>query len=95
MRVRVTLVPAALTATVLAAAGHAAAHDAPVVTVVNTVEVDDPMEDVLEHTLNFGDGYNWDWTPARPGNPAPPGHAPARVRACAVPAPLGSACQPT
>ncbi|MCL7428039.1 hypothetical protein [Streptomyces sp. YS415] len=68
MRVRVTLVPAALTATVLAAAGDAAAHDAPgvhvsnnapVVTVVNTVEVDDPLEDVLEHTLNFGDGYNW------------------------------------
>jgi hypothetical protein len=31
-----------------------------VVTVVNTVEVNDPLEDVLEHTLNFGDGYNWD-----------------------------------
>ncbi|MCX2968139.1 MULTISPECIES: hypothetical protein [Streptomyces] len=34
-------------------------HYAPVV-VVSTGEVDDPMEDVLEHTLNFGDGYTWD-----------------------------------
>ncbi|MBD0420861.1 hypothetical protein H0H10_17190 [Streptomyces sp. TRM S81-3] len=23
-------------------------------------QVDDPMEDVLEHTLLFGDGYTWD-----------------------------------
>lgn len=26
---------------------------------VNTGQVDDPMEDVLEHTLLFGDGYVW------------------------------------
>ncbi|WP_328868913.1 hypothetical protein OHT76_01815 [Streptomyces sp. NBC_00287] len=69
MRARLILAPAALTATVLAAAGDAAAHDAPalnvapnapVVALVNTVEINDPLEDVLEHTLNFGDGYTWD-----------------------------------
>ncbi|MGD9484087.1 hypothetical protein WDH52_12635 [Streptomyces sp. TRM70308] len=38
---------------------HSHNHYAPVV-VVSTGEVDDPMEDVLEHTLNFGDGYTWD-----------------------------------
>lgn len=68
MRARIILLPAALTATVLAA-GDAAAHDnpsvhvsnnAPVVSVINTVNVNDPLEDVLEHTLNFGDGYRWD-----------------------------------
>ncbi|CCK25089.1 putative secreted protein [Streptomyces davaonensis JCM 4913] len=69
MRARFTLLPAALTATVLATAGDAAAHDgpllgvsnhAPVVSVVNDIELDDPLEDVLEHTLNFGDGYHWE-----------------------------------
>lgn len=68
MRVGVTLFPAALTATVLATAGDAAADDtpgvnvtnnAPVVSLVNTVEINDTLEDVLEHTLNFGDGYRW------------------------------------
>ncbi|MGV9451669.1 hypothetical protein [Streptomyces sp. NPDC003635] len=68
MRARISLLPVALTATVLAA-GDAAAHDnpplhvsnnAPLVSVINTVEINDPLEDVLEHTLNFGDGYRWD-----------------------------------
>ena len=27
---------------------------------INIGQIDDPMEDVLEHTLNFGDGYAWD-----------------------------------
>ncbi|WP_345584595.1 hypothetical protein [Streptomyces prasinosporus] len=27
---------------------------------VNVGQVDDPAEDVLEHTLLFGDGYTWD-----------------------------------
>ncbi|MFJ7333981.1 hypothetical protein ACIQU3_23725 [Streptomyces sp. NPDC101110] len=26
---------------------------------VNTGQIDDPAEDVLEHTLLFGDGYAW------------------------------------
>ncbi|GAA2428182.1 hypothetical protein [Streptomyces glaucus] len=26
---------------------------------VDVGQVDDPMEDVLEHTLLFGDGYRW------------------------------------
>ncbi|GHA60497.1 hypothetical protein [Streptomyces purpurascens] len=26
---------------------------------VSTGQVDDPAEDVLEHTLLFGDGYGW------------------------------------
>ncbi|MFE6910036.1 hypothetical protein [Streptomyces erythrochromogenes] len=29
--------------------------DAPVVALINIGQIDDPMEDVLEHTLNFGD----------------------------------------
>ncbi|TVL89054.1 hypothetical protein CD790_29705 [Streptomyces sp. SAJ15] len=28
--------------------------------VVNTGQIDDPMEDVLEHFLLWGDGYTWD-----------------------------------
>ncbi|WP_399883664.1 hypothetical protein ACGH7X_09635 [Streptomyces sp. BBFR51] len=27
---------------------------------VNVGQIDDPAEDVLEHTLLFGDGYAWD-----------------------------------
>jgi len=69
MRSRIALIPAAVTATFLAGAGDAAAHDtprlgvsnnAPVVSLINTVHVNDPLEDVLEHPLNFGDGYTWD-----------------------------------
>ncbi|MEU4654338.1 hypothetical protein AB0G32_10380 [Streptomyces sp. NPDC023723] len=26
---------------------------------INIGQIDDPMEDVLEHTLLFGDGYRW------------------------------------
>jgi predicted membrane-bound mannosyltransferase len=39
---------------------HRDSHNAPVVALINTGQIDDPMEDVLEHTLNFGDGYKWD-----------------------------------
>ncbi|MFH8610298.1 hypothetical protein ACH4D5_22735 [Streptomyces sp. NPDC018029] len=34
-------------------------HNAPRVGLINTGQIDDPLEDVLEHTLNFGDGYRW------------------------------------
>lgn len=39
---------------------HSGSHTAPVVGLINTGQIDDPMEDVLEHTLNFGDGYKWE-----------------------------------
>ncbi|MGW0735871.1 hypothetical protein [Streptomyces sp. NPDC002851] len=39
---------------------HRDSHNGPVVALINTGQIDDPMEDVLEHTLNFGDGYTWD-----------------------------------
>lgn len=39
---------------------HTNAHNAPRVGLINTGQIDDPLEDVLEHTLNFGDGYRWD-----------------------------------
>lgn len=38
---------------------HENSHNAPVVALINTGQIDDPMEDVLEHTLLFGDGYRW------------------------------------
>ncbi|NLU69583.1 hypothetical protein [Streptomyces sp. HNM0574] len=54
-------------AAVLATAGTAQAdetnrnsHNGPRIGLINTGQVDDPMEDVLEHTLNLGDGYRWD-----------------------------------
>ncbi|MGW0535135.1 hypothetical protein [Streptomyces sp. NPDC003032] len=34
-------------------------HNGPRVALISTGQIDDPMEDVLEHTLNFGDGYQW------------------------------------
>ncbi|MGW6027449.1 hypothetical protein [Streptomyces sp. NPDC055099] len=34
-------------------------HNGHTVALISTGQVDDPMEDVLEHTLNFGDGYRW------------------------------------
>ncbi|WP_217181224.1 hypothetical protein [Streptomyces sp. AC495_CC817] len=47
-----------------AGAAHAdetnhASHNGPRIGLVNVGQVDDPMEDVLEHTLLFGDGYRW------------------------------------
>ncbi len=39
---------------------HRVSRDAPVVALINIGQIDDPMEDVLEHTLNFGDGYKRD-----------------------------------
>ncbi|MDW4907197.1 hypothetical protein RB628_18030 [Streptomyces sp. ADMS] len=35
-------------------------HNGPRVGLVNIGQVDDPMEDVLEHFLLFGDGHRWD-----------------------------------
>ncbi|RSS85116.1 hypothetical protein EF903_22210 [Streptomyces sp. WAC05292] len=34
---------------------HHDSHNAPVVALVNTGQIDDPLEDVLEHLLLFGD----------------------------------------
>ncbi|MDX3585403.1 hypothetical protein OG920_10870 [Streptomyces europaeiscabiei] len=47
-----------------AGAAHAdetntSSHNGPRIGLVNVGQVDDPMEDVLEHTLLFGDGYRW------------------------------------
>ncbi|ATL32928.1 hypothetical protein KY5_7910c [Streptomyces formicae] len=39
---------------------HTDSHNAPSVSLISTGQIDDPLEDVLEHTLNFGDGYRWD-----------------------------------
>ncbi|WP_326689448.1 MULTISPECIES: hypothetical protein [unclassified Streptomyces] len=35
------------------------AHNGPRVGLVNTGQIDDPAEDVLEHTLLLGDDYRW------------------------------------
>ncbi|WP_284581504.1 hypothetical protein [Streptomyces sp. 2P-4] len=60
--IALTALTAALTALTALAAGPAAAdethrdsHNAPVVALINTGQIDDPMEDVLEHLLLFGD----------------------------------------
>ncbi|MFD3437125.1 hypothetical protein ACFWU3_06430 [Streptomyces sp. NPDC058685] len=45
--------------TVAADETHRDSHNAPVVALINTGQIDDPLEDVLEHTLLFGDGYTW------------------------------------
>ncbi|WP_320779775.1 hypothetical protein [Streptomyces sp. CRN 30] len=47
-----------------AGAAHAdetntSSHNGPRVGLINVGQIDDPMEDVLEHTLLFGDGYSW------------------------------------
>ncbi|MGW0335381.1 hypothetical protein ACWD0J_26520 [Streptomyces sp. NPDC003011] len=38
---------------------NTASHNGPRVALVNVGQVDDPMEDVLEHLLLIGDGYSW------------------------------------
>ncbi|MGP3926619.1 hypothetical protein [Streptomyces sp. 8N616] len=38
---------------------HHNSHNAPRVALISTGQIDDPMEDVLEHTLLIGDGYRW------------------------------------
>ncbi|GGS57772.1 hypothetical protein AB0E75_21375 [Streptomyces griseoviridis] len=38
---------------------NTASHNGPRVGLVNVGQIDDPLEDVLEHTLLFGDGYSW------------------------------------
>ncbi|MCT7356301.1 hypothetical protein N4P33_29765 [Streptomyces sp. 15-116A] len=35
------------------------AHNGPRIGLVNAGQIDDPMEDVLEHVLLIGDGYVW------------------------------------
>ncbi|MFE4370275.1 hypothetical protein ACFRMN_18920 [Streptomyces sp. NPDC056835] len=39
---------------------HHDSHNGSRFTLIHTGQIDDPMEDVLEHTLLFGDGYRWD-----------------------------------
>jgi hypothetical protein len=34
-------------------------HNGPRIGLINVGQVDDPAEDVLEHTLLFGNGYRW------------------------------------
>lgn len=34
-------------------------HNGPRIGLINVGQVDDPMEDVLEHFLLLGDGYRW------------------------------------
>jgi hypothetical protein len=34
-------------------------HNGPRIGLINMGQVDDPMEDVLEHFLLLGDGYGW------------------------------------
>ncbi|KUO22682.1 hypothetical protein [Streptomyces dysideae] len=38
---------------------NTASHNGPRIGLVNVGQVDDPMEDVLEHFLLLGDGYRW------------------------------------
>ncbi|QOV39143.1 hypothetical protein IM697_12585 [Streptomyces ferrugineus] len=38
---------------------NTASHNGPRIGLVNVGQVDDPMEDVLEHFLLLGDGYKW------------------------------------
>jgi hypothetical protein len=38
---------------------NTASHNGPRIGLVNVGQVDDPMEDVLEHLLLIGDGYTW------------------------------------
>lgn len=38
---------------------NSASHNGPRIGLVNVGQVDDPMEDVLEHVLLIGDGYTW------------------------------------
>ncbi|MGW5021485.1 hypothetical protein [Streptomyces cacaoi] len=56
---------AATVALVPAATAHADenprnSHNGPRIGLINTGQIDDPAEDVLEHTLLLGDGYRWD-----------------------------------
>jgi hypothetical protein len=68
MRARVPLVTAALAAATLGTAHEAAAETrhpagtapAPVVALINIGQINDPMEDVLEHTLLLGGSHSWD-----------------------------------
>ncbi|MDI3408388.1 hypothetical protein [Streptomyces cavernicola] len=50
---------AAAAGTAAADETHTNSHNAPVVTLVHTGQIDDPMEDVLEHTLLIGGKHRW------------------------------------
>ncbi|AWK07933.1 hypothetical protein DDQ41_02195 [Streptomyces spongiicola] len=39
---------------------HTGSHNAPVVALVSTGQIDDPLEDVLEHTAVLGTTYVYD-----------------------------------
>ncbi|MFJ2770891.1 hypothetical protein [Streptomyces sp. NPDC087300] len=57
----VAVLPAALcSGTAHADETHTDSHNGPNVSLISTGQIDDPLEDVLEHTLNFGDGYRWE-----------------------------------
>ncbi|MFJ3925196.1 hypothetical protein [Streptomyces sp. NPDC090022] len=57
---------AAAVLTAVAAAGtavadeyHRDAHNGPTVALINTGQIDDPLEDVLEHVLLIGGQHTW------------------------------------
>ncbi|CAM5335134.1 MULTISPECIES: hypothetical protein [Streptomyces] len=63
-RLGVSVLVAGVVGCVVAGHAHAdetntGAHNGPRIGLVNTGQVDDPMEDVLEHFLLVGDGYSW------------------------------------
>jgi hypothetical protein len=69
MRARTRLTVTAMAALAGAGLGNGAAHadethrnshNGASFALLQTGQIDDPMEDVLEHTLLFGDGYAWD-----------------------------------
>jgi hypothetical protein len=59
--ITVTPIVLALSAvTVGTAAADDYSHSSPGSVLVNVAQIDNPTEDVLDHTLNFGDGYKRD-----------------------------------
>ncbi|MEV5337504.1 hypothetical protein AB0K93_03330 [Streptomyces sp. NPDC052676] len=50
------IVPALSAVTVGTAAADDYSHSSPGSVLVNVAQIDNPTEDVLDHTLNFGDG---------------------------------------
>ncbi len=47
------------TGTAYADETNTGSHNGPRIGLINVGQVDDPMEDVLEHFLLLGDGYKW------------------------------------
>ncbi|MFE7777562.1 hypothetical protein ACFU5O_27430 [Streptomyces sp. NPDC057445] len=48
------------TGTASADEAHTNSHNAPVVSLISTGQIDDPLEDVLEHAAVFGETYVYD-----------------------------------